>query len=213
LIALDLAGPRISRIGVFSLNDGAWYAEDLREPVEHASPLLSSNLVAYNLGRFVYAFSPGSKRWGVLDLSEGTRAEFTPVYFTPTPSGTTWTVPITLGFSPESGILKLSGPKVERVAVFCNDGSWYPQELRERVELASPIFSGGSVAYSLGRYVYAFAPGPKRWGVLELPAASEPKTFADGYSIVVEHDSHFYVFAPESGTWKDIDTRSTPSKP
>ncbi len=71
LAALYLKGPKITRIAAFSVLDGTWYAQNLREPVDHATPILSQSMAAYGLGRRIYAFSPVAKRWGVLELPEG----------------------------------------------------------------------------------------------------------------------------------------------
>jgi len=72
LVALAIEGPKIDRIAVFSVDDNTWYAEDLREPVEQASPIVNQNntIATYTLGNRVYAFSPESKRWAVLELPE-----------------------------------------------------------------------------------------------------------------------------------------------
>ena len=75
MVALALSGPGITRIAVYTdlnaqLNSEVegWYAQDLREPVTSASPILSGLGVAYALGRYVYAFSTATKSWDVLEL-------------------------------------------------------------------------------------------------------------------------------------------------
>jgi len=75
LAALYLRGPKIARIAAFSVLDGTWYAQDLREPVDTAIPILSQSMAAYGIGRRIYAFSPVAKRWGVLELPEGAVAQ------------------------------------------------------------------------------------------------------------------------------------------
>jgi len=75
LAALYLQGPKIARIAAFSVLDGTWYAQDLREPVDKAIPIVSQSMAAYGIGRRIYAFSPAAKRWGVLELPEGTVAQ------------------------------------------------------------------------------------------------------------------------------------------
>lgn len=75
LAALYLKGPKVTRIAAFSVLDGTWYAQDLREPVDQAMPFVSQGMATYGIGRRVYAFSPVAKRWGVLELPEGTVAQ------------------------------------------------------------------------------------------------------------------------------------------
>ncbi len=71
LAALYLKGPKITRIAAFSLLDGTWYSQDLREPAQEAGPIVSGNLAVYSLGRRVYAFSSLANRWDLLELPEG----------------------------------------------------------------------------------------------------------------------------------------------
>jgi RNA polymerase sigma factor (sigma-70 family) len=79
IIGLSIMGPNVTRIAVFSyinLNvaDGTWHPLDLREPVDSATPLMPGNgLVAYVLGRYVYAFSGAARRWDILELPEGSK--------------------------------------------------------------------------------------------------------------------------------------------
>jgi hypothetical protein len=75
LAALYLKGPNIPRIAAFSVLDGSWYAQDLREPAREAVPIVSQNLAVYGIGRRVYAFSSLARRWDVLELPEGVVAQ------------------------------------------------------------------------------------------------------------------------------------------
>jgi RNA polymerase sigma factor (sigma-70 family) len=75
LAALSLIGPNITRIAAFSVLDGTWYAQDLREPADKAVPVVNQNMAAYGIGRRIYAFSPVAKRWDVLELPDGVVAE------------------------------------------------------------------------------------------------------------------------------------------
>ncbi|HEV3167649.1 MAG TPA: RNA polymerase sigma factor [Isosphaeraceae bacterium] len=71
--ALSVSGPNVTRIAVFTTDDGTWYPEDLREPVDgFAAPVVGSQLVSYTVGHFIYAFSSQAKRWDVLELPKGT---------------------------------------------------------------------------------------------------------------------------------------------
>ena len=71
LAALYLKGPKITRLAAFSLLDGTWYSQDLREPAQEAVPIVQGNLAAYSLGRRLYAFSSLANRWDLLELPEG----------------------------------------------------------------------------------------------------------------------------------------------
>ena len=71
LAALFLKGPKVTRIAAFSVSDGNWHAQDLREPVNHAGPIVSNSLAAYGIGRRIYAFSSVANRWDTLELPEG----------------------------------------------------------------------------------------------------------------------------------------------
>jgi RNA polymerase sigma factor (sigma-70 family) len=75
LAALYLKGPNITRIAAFSVLDGTWYAEDLREPAAEAAPIVSQSIAAYSIGRRVYAFSALARRWDVLELPAGVVAQ------------------------------------------------------------------------------------------------------------------------------------------
>jgi hypothetical protein len=75
-----MQGPKITRIAVYgSFNTQnevtayRWHAQDLREPVDAATPMAGNFCVAYVLGRRVYAFSAVTNSWDVLelDLPEG----------------------------------------------------------------------------------------------------------------------------------------------
>ncbi len=83
-VALAIQGPTITRIAVYTdLNANVnsevegWYAQDLREPVTSATPIVGVSCVAYALGRYIYAFSTTTKSWDVLvlDLSKGHKAQ------------------------------------------------------------------------------------------------------------------------------------------
>jgi hypothetical protein len=74
-VALMIKGPKITRIAAASSLTGQWYPQDLLEPVAgEAMPLVGPRVVAYGLGRHVYAFSPEARRWGIARLPEGTSA-------------------------------------------------------------------------------------------------------------------------------------------
>jgi hypothetical protein len=75
LAAVYLKGPNITRIAAFSVLDGTWYAQDLRQPAIEAIPIVSQSMAAYNIGRRVYAFSPLARRWDVLELPVGVLAQ------------------------------------------------------------------------------------------------------------------------------------------
>ncbi|RUL83671.1 hypothetical protein [Tautonia sociabilis] len=76
LAALQVEGAEVGRIAVFDFRRGGrWHAMDLREPVAGiAAPIVNTSVVAYDLGRFIYAFGAEAGRWGVLELPEGAEA-------------------------------------------------------------------------------------------------------------------------------------------
>jgi RNA polymerase sigma factor (sigma-70 family) len=74
-LVLGLQGPRITRIAAFHFQLWKWIPLDLREPVSGTmSPLVGSSAVVYRHKRFIYAFSPYTFTWGVLELPEGVSA-------------------------------------------------------------------------------------------------------------------------------------------
>jgi hypothetical protein len=71
VLALMLVGPKVTRIAAFDAKSGEWYSQELREPTTKAVPIVSNDLAAYSVGRFAYAFSSESHKWGVLELEDG----------------------------------------------------------------------------------------------------------------------------------------------
>lgn len=72
LVALHIEGENIRKLAALSLSDGKWYPIDLVEPVQgKASPVASAEVVYYQLGRRLYAFSAKANRWDVLETPEG----------------------------------------------------------------------------------------------------------------------------------------------
>ena len=74
ILALNVSGPNVSRIAVYAVTSktgGAWYSQELREPVDDARASVSLGAAAYALGRYVYAFSYSAKRWDILELPPG----------------------------------------------------------------------------------------------------------------------------------------------
>jgi RNA polymerase sigma factor (sigma-70 family) len=102
--------------------------------------------------------------------------------------------------------LYATGPKVKRIAAFSvEDGTWYPQDLREPVQEATPVIGNLLAAYGAGRRVYAFSPLAKRWDVLELPEGTDVGApTVSNEAVTVEHDGHLYVFSGKTGKWEDI---------
>jgi hypothetical protein len=73
--AYQLTGPNINRLAAFSVTDGSWHTQDLREPTDNATPILSPSLVAYGIGRRIYAFSAVANRWDVLESPAGVKPQ------------------------------------------------------------------------------------------------------------------------------------------
>ena len=74
-VALSISGPKIRRIAVFNYPDSAWHTQELREPVETATPVVGNQIITYSLGRYVYAFSLAAKKWDILELPVGVESK------------------------------------------------------------------------------------------------------------------------------------------
>jgi RNA polymerase sigma factor (sigma-70 family) len=75
-VALGGKGPKITRIAVFEARTWQWYPLDLWEPISgEIVPMVSNNMVVYNAGRHVYAFSAPARRWDVLELEQGAKVD------------------------------------------------------------------------------------------------------------------------------------------
>ena len=70
LAAIQVEGPKVERIAVFSAADGEWHPQDLREPTSRAVPMIGANMAAYRIGDRIYAFSGEANRWDVLELPD-----------------------------------------------------------------------------------------------------------------------------------------------
>jgi hypothetical protein len=65
----------VTRVAAANSLTGVWHTQELREPVKgSASPIVGPGVVAYGLGRYVYAYSAGAQRWGVAELPKGVQA-------------------------------------------------------------------------------------------------------------------------------------------
>jgi len=79
IMALQITGPKITRIALFDFKDNSWRIQDLREPVTGASPTPIFNsrtnaiTIIYPLGHYFYTFSPPTKSWDTLELAEGAK--------------------------------------------------------------------------------------------------------------------------------------------
>jgi hypothetical protein len=73
--AYQLTGPNINRLAAFSVTDGSWHTQDLRDPTDKATPIVGQSLVAYGIGRHIYAFSAVANRWDVLELPAGVKPQ------------------------------------------------------------------------------------------------------------------------------------------
>jgi RNA polymerase sigma factor (sigma-70 family) len=101
----------------------------------------------------------------------------------------------------------LEGPKINRIVAYsADDGTWYPQNLKEPVEKAQPLISNKLLAYGLGRRIYAFSAVAKRWDILELPEGSNPQPSVGFDLVTYEQDDHLYIFSAKTGKWADLDT-------
>ena len=75
VVALMVSGAKITRLAAATEMSGDWIPIGLREPVQgRAVPIVGAGIVAYGLGRHVYAFGSEARRWDILDLPEGKAA-------------------------------------------------------------------------------------------------------------------------------------------
>lgn len=130
-------------------------------------------------------------------------------------------------FDNSGGVVALAvhGPKITRLAVLAFEDAtgrglssetyaWYPIDLREPVEEATPVVQDYlSALYTLGRRVYAFSRPARRWDVLELPKGADPVHGFDNEGPTVENDGHLYTFVLSTGKWSDLDLRAILDKP
>jgi hypothetical protein len=162
-----------------------------------------------DFGQHIYVSSPSTDRIAIFNMQSGESQ----LLDLPLPEGSKRSITPIVG--PEAlalNILNKGGIKITRIAVYSMSdplgsqrGGWHLQELREPVDSASPVVGQGSVAYVLGRYVYAFSTRANNWDVLELPAATKPQLSQSDNVFKVEHGSHLYTFSVNAGEWKDLD--------
>jgi hypothetical protein len=145
-------------------------------------------------GEKVVVYNTATKKAKSVRLSEDKK---TPLQVTPL-------------YGPGVVALMVQGPKITRVAAFAlGDLTWYPVDLREPVEVASPMVDPRGVTYALGRRYYIFDQTSKRWDILEMPEGPRvTPIFHPNGSITYEHDGHIYTFNRKSGKWDDLDTRT-----
>jgi hypothetical protein len=75
IAALMVSGPKITRIAASSSLTGEWVSIPLREETSgQASPIVASNVAAYAIGRYCYAFSSQTQSWDVVELPKGMKA-------------------------------------------------------------------------------------------------------------------------------------------
>ncbi len=71
VVALSETGETIGQLAVFVPSSGKWYPIDLKEPAKKiTTPTVGFQLVAYTIGRRVYAFSAKALAWDILELRE-----------------------------------------------------------------------------------------------------------------------------------------------
>jgi RNA polymerase sigma factor (sigma-70 family) len=170
----------------------------------------SSGPTHVDLGACIFVSSPSTDRIAVFDKRTGESK----LLELPLPEGSSRTItPISGPEALALHMLDQGGAKmVSRIAVYTlwgagnsRRGRWYPQELREPVDQATPVIGQLSVAYVLDRYIYAFSTRANRWDVLELPVGSRPQLTESENQFKVELGSHIYSFNVLTGQWDDLD--------
>jgi RNA polymerase sigma factor (sigma-70 family) len=169
--------------------------------------MLDSRPFHSELGWYVFASSQNGNRVAVFDKRTGKSK----LLELPVPEGSSHLVTaITANEMLALNIEARSGALISKIAVYAanaggSSGRWYPQELREQVDQATPRVHQLSVAYAMGRCIYAFSYPANRWDVLELSPGHEAKLADSGNEFQVEDGSHLYSFDEGSGTWNDLD--------
>ena len=156
------------------------------------------------IDHYIFATTPTGDKVQVADIVTGAASTFRLRASKEEP------LEVTPIVGPGAVALVLKGPKITRIAA-ARDlvGPWITQDLREPVEgRASPIVGPGTVAYGLGRYVYAFSPGAGRWGVLELPEGIPARPIVGPGTVTVEWAGHIDTFNAKTGAWTDIDIKA-----
>ncbi len=78
ILVLAVSAPKVTRLDVFSFARSKWYSQDLKTPATtRPEPTVANNMVAYRLGRTIYAFSSQSQKWATLDLPEDLKGDLT----------------------------------------------------------------------------------------------------------------------------------------
>jgi hypothetical protein len=79
VLALAFSGDKVTELAAYDPDSGRWSTQKLREPARGAVyPRVGPSLVAYRIGRFVYAYSTSASTenpWDVLDLKQAPQAE------------------------------------------------------------------------------------------------------------------------------------------
>ncbi|MHB1557759.1 MAG: hypothetical protein ACYC61_09785 [Isosphaeraceae bacterium] len=71
VVALQLNGPKITRLAVLDPQQGKFYSLDLKPAAKgQAMPIVGANVAVYALGRHLCAFSARAGRWDVAELPE-----------------------------------------------------------------------------------------------------------------------------------------------
>jgi RNA polymerase sigma factor (sigma-70 family) len=193
--------------------DNAAKPDDPRGPASKrrrgisATGAIDPQLSHVDLGQQIFVATRRGDRLAVFDKRNGKSK----LLELPLPEGSSLAVtPISGPDTLALNLLSQGDAKVSEIAVYALlngaiEGRWYPLELREPVDQATPIVGQFSVAYVLGRFVYAFSSRANRWDVLELRPGTEPQVSQAENEFKVEHTSHIYTFNVMTGHWDDID--------
>ncbi len=173
-----------------------------------AAPVDDNQPQSTRLGDLIFVSSPDGNKVSMFDIQSG-KARALSLSDTKGPRHQVLLMQGSGCFS-----LVISGPAIKRIAVYVpltsdkKGGVWYPQDLVESTDTASPTASGNYVFYKIGRRVYAFSVTAEKWGVLEIPEGATSLTrtgsnIGGAGPLEFTFKNHIYNFDETTAKWRD----------